>query len=105
MCLCNLVTRLQGLVQDAHEGYAHRVWQAAQELADARDVDFVQFSILGQPALVAASPEAVDCIVKRNDWMPKWAQARGVFCWMVRSWAVILNAHLLRLLHSAQSDI
>jgi hypothetical protein len=72
------------LLQDGHQGCIHRVWQEAQELADAQDVDFVQFTLLGQTGVVAASPEAVNCIVQRQQWMPKWTQAHSIFRWMVR---------------------
>ena len=62
---------MRSMMQDAHRGFAHHVWLAAQQKGDEVDADFVKVSVLGQTMVVAVSPEATNCIVKRQKWVPK----------------------------------
>ena len=72
-------------MQDANRGFLHNVWRAAQQKGDELDADFVKVSMLGQTIVIAVSPEAVNCIVKRQKWVPKNAPSYNIFRWLVRA--------------------
>ena len=76
---------MRALMQDANQGFAHNVWLAAQQKGDEVDADFVKVSVLGQTMVVAVSPEAANCIVKRQKWVPKDPATYSLFRWAVRT--------------------
>ena len=71
-------------LQNAAGGKIHRMWEALTDEATARGDHVIQLVIMGSHIVVLATPEAAEVVLKKNAFVPKWAEGYKTFHFLVR---------------------
>ena len=78
------VKTAHGYLQLAKAGKLHRVFEEIVDDANAISAHCAQFVLLGTRAVVLATPEAVQSVLKSGSFLPKLREAYHIFHWLVR---------------------
>ena len=60
------------------------MWEALADEATAKGDHVIQLVILGSHIVMLATPEAAEVVLKKNAFVPKWAEGYNTFRFMVQ---------------------